>query len=290
MLCAKPCMLLSAVFSALLMACVTLGQQPQATTTPLSASSVGEQAAVENLLAALAHAKTDAERKAVIDARRETLTVELRKALIARGDDLRQQNDYEASLHAYLAAQLVSESTGDETGAGHALLNIGRVYNALDNYAVSLAFSQKAYLIFERLGDQNGMAQSLNALGLNHGMMGDLNLAMEEYQHSIKLREAIGDKTGLSLTLGNLSHIYYIRTDYELAVESAQRSLKLAEEVGDKLRAAVSLNHLGNAYRIRGNYRAALEAYHRGLKIASSGESIWRRATMHWRVITFSEA
>ncbi len=271
MLCAKPCVILSAVISSLFMSCVALAQQPQATTTPTtppSASNVGEQAAVENLLAALAHAETDAERKAVIDARREALTVELRKALIARGDELRQQNDYEASLQAYIVAQLVAESIGDETGVGHALLNIGRVYNALDNYAVSLAFSQKAYLIFERLGDQNGMAQSLNALGLNHGMMGDLNLAMEEYQRSIKLREAIGDKTGLSLTLGNLSHVYYIRTDYELAVESAQRSLKLAEEVGDKLRAAVSLNHLGNAYRMRGNYRAALEAYHRGLKIA----------------------
>lgn len=266
MLCAKPCMVLPAVITALLMASAILAQQPQAPPSPNL--SAGEQATIENLLSAMESAKTEVERKAVIDARRETLTIELRKALIARGDSLRLQNNFAASLQTYLAAQLVAESIKDNTGVALALINVGRVYNSLDNYAVSLAFSQKAYLIFEKLGDQNGMAQALNALGLNHGMMGDLNSAMEEYQRSIKLREAIGDKTGLSLTLGNLSHIYYIRTDYELAVESAQRSLKLAEEVGDKLRAAVSLNHLGNAYRIRGNYRAALEAYQRGLKIA----------------------
>jgi CHAT domain-containing protein len=273
MLSAKPCMVLSAVIAALLMASAILAQQPQAP-PPTRTSSAGEQVSIENLLSALAAAKTEAERQAVIDARRETLTIELRKALIVRGDSLRLQDDFAASLQTYLAAQLVAESIQDEMGVALALLNIGRIYNSLDSYAVSLTFSQKAYLIFEKLGDQNGMAQALNALGLNHGMMGDLNSAMEEYQRSIKLREAIGDKTGLSLTLGNLSHLYYIRTDYELAVESAQRSLKLAEEVGDKLRAAVSLTHLGNAYRIRGNYRAALEAYQRGLKIAGelSGE------------------
>lgn len=265
---AKPCTILSAIISILFMAFVALAQQPQAMTQPSPAASDAEQIIVENLLTALASAKTDAERKAVIEARRETLTVELRKSLIAGGDTLRLQNDFAAALHVYMAAQLVAESIGDDTGIAHALLNAGRVYNSQANFALSLDVSQKAYLIFEKLKDRSGMAQALNALGLNHGMMGDLNSAMEEYQRSIVLREAIGDKTGLSLTLGNLSHIYYIRTDYDLAVESAQRSLRLAEEVGDKLRAAVSLNHLGNAYRIRGNYRAALDAYHRGLKIA----------------------
>jgi CHAT domain-containing protein/Tfp pilus assembly protein PilF len=230
-------------------------------------SDSAAQTAVEELAAALLTAGTEEEQRSQLAAKKNLLTVELRKALIAQGNELRERGQFNAAIRAYGVASLVARELADEAGIAYVLLNIGRAELMQDNYPAAISHLQQASVAFEKLKDKDGMGQALNGLGLAHGMNGELNASLEDYRMSLKLREEVGDKAGLALTLGNLSHLYLALGEVELAMETARKSLKLALEMGDKFRAAWALNHLGNAQRLRNDYRAALESYQKGLKL-----------------------
>lgn len=222
---------------------------------------------IKELAAALLTAGTEEEQRSHLAAKKNLLTVELRRALIAQGDELRERGQFTAALRAYGVANLVARELADEVGIAYVLLNIGRVELVQDNYPAAISHLQQAAVAFEKLKDKDGMGQALNGLGLAHGMNGELNASLEDYRMSLKLREEVGDQAGLALTLGNLSHLYLALGEVESAMETARKSLKLAQEMGDKFRAAWALNHLGNAQRLRNDYRAALESYQKGLKL-----------------------
>lgn len=225
------------------------------------------QMTIEEFTSSLLTAKTVEEQRALLAAKKNLVTVELRKALIARGGELRERGQFPAALAAYEVARVVAQSIADEAGIAFALLNVGRVYVMQDNYSAAISHLQQASAAFEKLKDKDGMGQALNGLGLAHGMNGDLKDALEDYQRSLRLREEVGDKAGLALTLGNVSHLYLALGEVEPAMDNARKSLKLAEEMGDKFRAAWAFNHLGNAQRMRNDYRAALESYQKGLRL-----------------------
>lgn len=222
---------------------------------------------VEELAAALLTARTEEEQRSRLAAKKNLLTVELRRTLISQGNELRERGQFTAALRAYGVARSVAEIISDEAGIAHVLLNIGRAELMQDNYPSAISQLQQAAVAFEKLKDKDGMGQALNGLGLAHGMNGDLNASLEDYRMSLRLREEVGDKAGLALTMGNLSHLYLALGEVESAMETARKSLKLALEMGDKFRAAWALNHLGNAQRLRNDYRAALETYQKGLKL-----------------------
>ncbi|HEX8145258.1 MAG TPA: CHAT domain-containing protein [Pyrinomonadaceae bacterium] len=231
--------------------------------SPDSAARTG----VEELAAALLTARTEEEQRSQLAAKKNLLTVELRRALIAQGNELRERGQFTAALRAYGVANLVARELADESGIAYVVLNIGRAELMRDNYPAAISHLQQAAVAFEKLKDKDGMGQALNGLGLAHGMNGELNAGLEDYRMSLKLREEVGDKAGLALTLGNLSHLYLALGEVESAMETARKSLTLAQEMGDKFRAAWALNHLGNAQRLRNDYRAALESYQKGLKL-----------------------
>lgn len=249
----------------LLLSCSFLSQSGLAQSPPSARSAA--QATVTEFAATLLTVKTEEEQKSLLAAKRHLLTVELRKALVAQGDELREHGQFAAALRAYGVARSVAETIGDAAGIAYVLLNTGRTYLMQDNYPAAISQLQQATTAFEKLKDKDGMGQALNGLGLAHGMNGDLDAGLEDYQNSLRLREEVGDRAGLALTLGNLSHLHLALGAVEPAMETARKSLKLAEELGDKFRAAWALNHLGNAQRLRNDYRAALESYQKGLKL-----------------------
>jgi CHAT domain-containing protein/Tfp pilus assembly protein PilF len=220
------------------------------------------------LAAALVAARTEEERKALLVAENELVTVELQKALIKQGQRLSNQGSYGQALSIYQLALQIAEQLGDKRGIATTLRNIGIVHRSQGNYTQALEYYQKSLKLAEGLGDKALIAPVLNNIGVVHALQGNYTQALEYYQKSLKLKEEIGDKVTIAPALNNIGNIYNLQGNYTQALEYYQRSLKLVEEIGDKVAIATTLGNIGSIYNSQGNYTQALEYYQKSLKLA----------------------
>jgi CHAT domain-containing protein len=260
-----------------------------------------EVAAAEDLAKLLLATKTEEERKALLAAEAELLTVELPRALNEQGVRFRSQGNHPQALTSFRLAQAIAEQIGDQSGLAaalnfigtvhamrgdysqavdyfqqslalaeklgnrlkiaNALGNIGNVYGIQGNYKLSLEYRQKALSSYEALGDKMGAANSHNNIGIIYAIQGNYSLTLEHYRKSQALYEELGDKAGIATALNNIAVIYKTQGDYGRALEYYRKSLSLCQEIGDREQAATALTNIGEVYHILGNHNLGLDYY-----------------------------
>jgi CHAT domain-containing protein/Tfp pilus assembly protein PilF len=224
-------------------------------------------ASEQELATVLLAAKTDEERKGLLAAEKELVTVELVRALLSEGRRLHTQGAYSVALDSYGLALSLAESLRDLSGAANAIRGMANAHFLQGNYKQALEDYQKSLRIYEEIGDKQGIAATLNNIGNVYTSQGAYTPALEHYQKSMKIREEIGDKQGIASTLNNIGLVYFSQGHYTQALEHYQKGLKCAEEVGLKQGIASALTNIGNVRNSQGNYRQALEVYQKSLKI-----------------------
>jgi CHAT domain-containing protein/tetratricopeptide (TPR) repeat protein len=222
----------------------------------------------EELAAAIAAAKTEEERKALLEADKELVTIELQRALINQGIRLRNQGSNSQAMAINQLALTIAQESGDKLGAALALRNIGSIYYSQGNYTQALEYYQKSLKASEEINDKSGIGGILSNIGSLYIMQGNYTQGMDSFLKSLKFSEEAGDKLRTANTVGNMGVIYQLQGNYLRAIEHYLRSLKLKEEVGDRAGIGASLNNLGLAHKSQGNYAQALEYFLRSLKIA----------------------
>ncbi|MEP6635076.1 MAG: CHAT domain-containing protein [Acidobacteriota bacterium] len=233
----------------------------------------GESSAEEDLVAALLAAKSEVERAALLEADKELMTVELRKALIARGRSLSQRGDFSQALILDQLAQTLAEKIGDKAGLTTALYRIGGDYRNQGNFNPALEYLQKALALARESQDKSAMAAVLYEIGAIHSSRGAFDLALETLQNSLSLGREAGNKNISSLALNNIAITYARLGQYDQALDSFQESLRIQEEVGNKSNVAAMLGNIGNVYRHQGNYGLALETYQKSLRLCEESGS-----------------
>jgi tetratricopeptide (TPR) repeat protein len=220
----------------------------------------------EELAAAIATAKTAEERKALLEADRELVTIELPRALNEQSTRLRNRGSSSQALAVSQMALTIAQELGDKPAIATALRNTGIVYQLQGNTPLAMENYQKSLNIYEAIGDKSGISNTLNSIGLAHFSQGNHTHAMENYQKSLSISEAIGFKAGIANTLNNLGNIHISQGDSAHALDYYHRSLKIAEEIGNKTSIANTLNNLGIVYQSQGNYTQAMEYHQKNLK------------------------
>jgi CHAT domain-containing protein/Tfp pilus assembly protein PilF len=200
-------------------------------------------------------------RDRLLSEERESLTVELRKALIRESDAARIKGDYPRALALLDVAGRVAETIDDREGAAVVLRARGAIHSRRGDYAEALEHFQKSLEMFEALGDRAGIAGTLHDTGVVHETRGDYPQAMDYYQRTLALREALGDRAGIAGTWNNMGIVHQSQGDYDQALESYRKSLALKEALGDRAGTSSTLNNLGLLHQVRGNYVLAVEHY-----------------------------
>jgi CHAT domain-containing protein/Tfp pilus assembly protein PilF len=261
----------------------------------------------EELAAALVEAKTEAERKALLEADKGLTTVALVQALLAQGHRLSGQNRNQQALVIYGLAEEIAnylddkkssvvvqryigiihlgqrnhtqaleyfhkslklaEKIGAKADIGHALHYTGNAKFALSNYQEALEYHQRSLKIREEIGDKAAIGNTLANIGGIHRSQGNSTQALKYYQKSLKIREEIGDKAGISITLYNFGNTYQLQGNSTQALEYHQKSLKIKENIGDKTGIGNTLTNIGGIHRSQGNHAQALEYFQKSLKI-----------------------
>src|SRR5437867_1302594 len=178
-----------------------------------------DKVAVEKLVESLTAAKTEEERASLLAAKKELMTVELRRALIDEGVHLYSQGNYPQAFSIIQLAHSIAEQIGGRVGIAIALFRIADVYRLQGNYDQALENFQKGLSLSEELNEKSMIANALNGIGVIHGSQGDYGQAMDYFQRSLAIREELNEKAGIILTLGNIGNVHSLQGNYAQALE-----------------------------------------------------------------------
>jgi tetratricopeptide (TPR) repeat protein len=190
----------------------------------------------------------------------------------------------EALPLAQRAADLARLHLGeDHPGYARSLGNLGRVHEALGDYAAALPLYQRAAEITRAaLGEAHtGYAASLNDLGRVHEALGDYAAALNDLG---RVREALGDYAAALLLYQRAVEVLEAYTPLGEDLPAYAAALPLYQRAVEALRVALgeahpgyamSLQNLAGVHRALGDYAAALPLYQRAAEIirAALGEA-----------------
>ena len=174
---------------------------------------------------------------------------------------------YDQALEYYEKDLKICQETGDRNGEGISLNNIGGIYDAWDKYDQAIGYYEKALKILEEVGDRENEGVSLNNIGLIYETWGKYDKAIKYYMKDLKICQKAGDRHGEGVSLNNIGDIYRTWGKYDQALEYYDKSLKISQEIGDREGEGVSLNNIGMVYDAWGKYDQAIVYYQKSLKI-----------------------
>lgn len=213
-------------------------------------------------------AKTDEERKSLLAAEPEMLTIEMQKAVIRRGNRYLAQESFPQAIAIYNIAVNLGETLGDKIAISQPLSNIGMAHKGEGNYAQALEFFLKSLKLATEAGDKSMVGIVLNNAGLIYSAQGNYVQALEAFQKSRAICEEIGNKVVVARAINNLGMVHYLQRNYSEALQYFEQSLKLKEQLNDKPGSMSTLNNIGLIYFDQGDSAHALDYYRRSRQLA----------------------
>jgi CHAT domain-containing protein len=260
-------------------------------------------AALVDQLASLAD---PAARAAFLDAHAPELTMDVQRAAVARGIEVRragrldeagnlylaahdiadrlgdpvraafalinyssipgQQADYPTALDVLNRALATGESLGNDEVIGAALANLAIVYRLLGDYDHAIATNERTLALARRSGDAGTEGRVLHNLALIYALQGHYRPALDLYQQSLAIKERLHE-ADLSTTINSIGTVYDFEGNSEAALEWYQRAQKRAEEEGNQLGLAAIISNIGHVYRSTGRRDLALQMFHQVLAV-----------------------
>ncbi len=172
------------------------------------------------------------------------------------------------AIDFYQQALAIAQEISDRRGEGDHLGNLGSAYYRLGEVNKAIDFYQQALAIAREIGDRRGEGNHLGNLGNTYRILGEVDKAIDFYQQALTISREIGNRRGEEADLGNLGNAYQNRGEVEKAIDFYQQALTIAREIGDRRGEGVGLGNLGNAYRNRGDMERAINFCQQALTIA----------------------
>ncbi len=185
-----------------------------------------ETSSLSNLLNRLTEAKTDQERRKLLDDDADLVNRELMFLLSGQSD------------RAYTQAE----------------------------YARALILLQCVVLVAERINNQNELANAWHNIGIIHFVQSRYTDALTAYRNSLKIEEELGRISETARSLNSIALVYLAQTRFPDALDYFQRALKIYESLDRKFEVAQTLENLGNLYYEQGEFARSVEYYHQSVK------------------------
>ena len=197
----------------------------------------------QELVSDLLAAKIESERSQLLNQQKNLVTAELRKGLIARGDQLRIQSDFPGAMTAFDLAKQVAEQIQDKPGIAEALINIGLINRIQGDIDLALINTQKSLAIAEESGEKPLIARSLVYIGIFYRFQGDNDQALKFTNKALEYADHLSPKE-LALAWNNIGSAYLQQGNFSKALAYLEKGLQIREKLGDKDAIAGSLNNL----------------------------------------------
>lgn len=217
------------------------------------------------------------------------------------------QNQFEMSLHNFLASAQVKEEFLDNENVEMTYLNIGAIYARNNNYSLALNFFQKALELSEKNNNEiievNALINLItisNTLGkieeaLNYAyraeeiankllnpyylasIYNNLATVYEEkrdydkslfyYLESLEIRLLLEEFENVVKIYNNIAHIYILKNDYINAKKSIDKSLEFAEDYNIDLSNITNLNLIAEYFLKSKKFQQSALYYQKSMEV-----------------------
>ena len=228
--------------------------------------------AVVKLALALAEAKTDGERRSMLESNRELVTVALIEQLKGQGATLLRQGKVEQVTGSYLAGVMAARLLDDKPRVSEMLHLTARSLGLQGRFDEATRYVQEALQVARESGDAHWVSLSLTGLAIIARVAGDYDLSMERLQEALETATSHNDSAAALEAAQNLSILLKFRGDYVQALSFAQKSLAYARDMRHVQGTSQALAYLGEIYTQLGDYPRAHESFDEALRIISPSD------------------
>jgi CHAT domain-containing protein/tetratricopeptide (TPR) repeat protein len=253
-------------------------------------------------------AKSDAERKAVLEGLGDPQLAALQDDIAAQARQLLPAARLDEAAHAWELFAELAESRQDRPGIVRSVAEIGyvrahqgrlaeadelfdkAVHMATDwGDATGLAWArtEKAFVcmwrgdfanardlvlaalpVLEAGPDKNRAAAALTAAANAMSRLGDYKRALAFHRRSLELFKETGDARGPARALYGMAIVYQRNGDFARALDYQRQALAVSEANDDQMGICGSLTQMGSIFRQQGDYAQALEHTQKALRVA----------------------
>ncbi len=188
--------------------------------------------------------------------------------LILKGQNEYYSNNYEDAVDLYYLALDQAEQSQDSILLAKVNLNLGMVYDELDDYDESIIFLQKAVKISQSIKDSSNLAKTYQNLAISYQNKKDQNKASEFNEKANQLAIAKKDTTMIIDIINNFGTIYYDQHDFNKSLECYLKALNLYQTIHDRKGVATAYNNIGLVYLDKREYKKSINYFNQSLALA----------------------
>ncbi|MCT4628814.1 sensor histidine kinase [Winogradskyella sp.] len=175
-------------------------------------------------------------------------------------------NYYEA-IGYYKQSLIIDLENNNIYGQVRANIQIGRVYQKLEEYQTALSFSLEAKEKCKKINKKELLASICGTIASIYKSLNSFDLALESYHESIRVREELGNSSDLAKSYLNIGVLYNSLRNDEQALFYLRKSELIYTELKKSSSIAKVYNSLGYNYAIRKDLDSALVYYQKSLNI-----------------------
>ncbi|MDQ3010366.1 MAG: CHAT domain-containing protein [Acidobacteriota bacterium] len=232
-----------------------------------------EASAVGELLNALTGARTDDERRLLLDEDKELVTRELLFMLNSQSDRAYAQGDHTRALSLLQSAILVAERLGDRNELSDAWHKAGIIHFLQKRYDAALIAYRKSLAIEEASGRPYEIARSFSSIALVELSQNKFPEALAGFGRALAVYETLDKKSDVIQTLENIGNVYYEQGDFPHAIEIYQRCIQLYDANKQPRPAAQHVLKLAQIQFEQGHDAAAVALYRQAAeRLAAAGD------------------
>jgi CHAT domain-containing protein len=253
--------------AALLPSAPVLAQTTPAASTKTSTAPDPER--IKALVAAIADAKTDAERDCALARDPQTAASrEFCRAAIAAGKTAWQSDRYDEAFALNAIARRNAQARGDKAAEADTLNNDGGVWLYKGNHAEAEKHFAQALALREAVGVPEPIGQSLTNLGYIQSASGRLTEARINYEkaRAVFVSAAVPPARTATLDL-NLGSLYSELGDQRAALAAQEKALAEFRAADDISGVSNAYSNMGASYYYLGDYGRALENFQRAVDV-----------------------
>jgi serine phosphatase RsbU (regulator of sigma subunit) len=167
--------------------------------------------------------------------------------------------EYKKSLSYYFKAMKIYQSGVPNTNIGILYNNIGSSYQKQHQYSNSNFYLRKAFKMAEANQDSMLAAMSTHNMGINYSENKNYDSAIVYYNNSLKYISQFGEGQGHIFNYKQIGEAFYYLNKFDKAEESLLKAVRISNEIGYSSGIEDIYALLSSVYESKKDYKRALQ-------------------------------
>jgi len=174
------------------------------------------------------------------------------------------------ALKETLKALKIHRDIKDDLRIAGDLLQLGRIYEDLEQYKKAIEVYTKSYKVYDSLGYYHSKAQSLSHVGHAQLRLQDYTAAKESFEKALEVSEETDYTANIARIYVNTGILEFEQDNYDLALENFEKGCELWRSLSNPYNEIEALLGIGKIYLAKKQYVLAIKQFNQSITIADA--------------------